>query len=293
MKKIAVFIPVFNEAETLENVLGGILERTTKADTDIVVVDDKSVDNSAAIAARFTPHVITMEKNSGVGAATKRGLEYITSNGGYNYIIKLDGDGQHNLDFFGKILAGLGKGYDVVVCSRFHPSSDQTDTPIDRILLNMIFTEMLKKITGWNLTDVRSGCMGFKYEHIKNIAGDIVVSGYGIPMEILLRIWDIKPDALILEIPHPAVYGGKISEKLKTKYSTEILSEKSDRLQIAYSALLSVLKSLRVPKEKILKMNGFTNYRAAEAAKPAPARRFAPLSTAPVSRASENAAVAL
>ncbi|MFH0891947.1 MAG: glycosyltransferase family 2 protein [Candidatus Falkowbacteria bacterium] len=291
MQKIAVFIPVYNEAETLARVLAGVIERISGLNADIIVVDDKSTDKSVEIARQFTPHVVLMESNGGVGAATRKGFEYIASRGGYDHVVKLDGDGQHNLGFFGEIIDGLHAGYDVVICSRFHPLSDQSDTPIDRILLNMIFTEILRKITSWRLTDVRSGCMGLRYEYVEKMAGNMVVSGYGIPMEILLRVWDAKPDARILEIPHPALYGGNISRKLKNKYSTEKLSEKSDRLQIAYAALLSVLESLRVPKEVILKANGFMNYRAKEASS-AQVKRFSP-KIVPIARTASNSAIAL
>lgn len=124
----------------------------------------------------------------------------------------------------------------------------------------MIFTEMLRKITGWNLTDVRSGYMGFKADLIKKIAPKIIVERYGIPMEILLRIWNEKPNALISEISHPAVYGGNISEKLQQKYSLEEISQKSSRLQEAYSALLAVIEDMKISKEKILEINGFAKH---------------------------------
>ncbi len=121
----------------------------------------------------------------------------------------------------------------------------------------MIFTEMLKKITGWELTDVRSGFMGLRVGAIKNIASKMLVRRYGVPMEIILRIWHANPQANIHEIPHPAMYGGNLSDKLKRKYSSERVNEKSDRLQVAYAALLSVIEDLKIPRKRILEINGF------------------------------------
>ncbi|OGZ35309.1 MAG: hypothetical protein A3A94_02495 [Candidatus Portnoybacteria bacterium RIFCSPLOWO2_01_FULL_43_11] len=255
MGKIAIFIPVYNEAETLGEILKQIPPKILSYSTEIVVVDDKSGDNSAEIAKKFTPHVIESNKNGGVGMATRKGFEYIAKKGGYRFVIKLDGDGQHSLHFLPQVAANLEKGADVVICSRFHPLSDQSYTPIDRILLNMIFTEIIKKITGWSITDARSGYMGFQFGDIKKIAGDIIIPRYGVPMEILLRIWNIKPDARIYEIPHPAVYGG-LSQKLQRKYSIEKIGDKGSRLQIAYAALLAVVEDLKIPREKILGING-------------------------------------
>lgn len=256
MSKVIFFIPVFNEAEKLEDVLGKLPKKVFDYDTEIVIVDDCSSDHSVQIASKFTKHVIPLSKNRGVGVATKIGFKYIVENFNDGYIVKFDGDGQHELSFIPEVVRRLKKS-DIVICSRFHPFSDQSNTPIDRILLNMIFTEMLKKITGWDLTDVRSGFMGLRLTGVKEIASDMIVERYGIPMEILLRLWYNDPSAVVCELPHPAVYGADISKKLQSKYSSEKINDKSDRLQVAYSALLRVVESLNIPRERVLKINGF------------------------------------
>lgn len=257
MSKIALFIPVFNEEEKLEENLARIPEHINGYATELIIVDDCSTDRSAEIAKKFTPHIISLPKNSGVGVATRTGFRYIAERQGYHRIIKFDADGQHDLSFLAEVDEALND-HDIVICSRFHPHSNQTHTPTDRILLNMIFVEMLRKITGWKLTDVRSGFMGFHFEDIRAIASDIIVPRYGIPMELILRLWARKPDASVHEIPHPAVYGGDISNRLRRKYSSERVTEKADRLHMAYEALLLVVESLDIPRERILEMNGFT-----------------------------------
>ncbi len=59
------------------------------------------------------------------------------------------------------------------------------------------------------------------------------------------------------------MYDVDISEKLSQKYLEEDYSQKGDRLVVAYAALLSVIKDLNLPKEKILQINGFLNYKTA------------------------------
>lgn len=248
-KKIAIFIPVYNEAEALEKTLCQIPSKVLGYETEIIVADDCSNDDSVKIARNFTDHIIVMEKNTGVGATTKKGFEYISKMDYFDFVVKFDGDEQHQLHFIPQVIAHLIERNDIVICSRFHPLSDQMNTPLDRILLNMIFTEMLRKITGWNLTDVRSGYMGFRADLIKRIAPKLIVERYGIPMEILLRIWKEMPDAVVSEIPHPAIYGGDISKRLQKKYSSEEISQKSSRLQEAYSALLTVVEDMELTKE--------------------------------------------
>lgn len=257
MPEIAVMIPTFNEAETIGYVLSTIPRILLGYPVCIVIADDCSTDNTAEIAQRYTSHVLTSPSNTGVGASTKRALAFIAESLSVKYVIKFDGDGQHNTEFLPAIVERLEEGADLVTCSRFHGLSDQTHTPTDRILLNMIFTEMVRKITGWHLTDVRTGYMGFRFEHAVHLSKELIVARYGIPMEIILRIWHLNPDAVTVEIPHPALYGPNISEKLATKYSTETVSVKANRLQVAYEALLTVVEDLRIPHEKILEMNGF------------------------------------
>lgn len=260
--KIAIFIPVRNEEEKLTELLSQIPQQIREHEVTLVVVDDCSNDESATIARSFTPHVVELRnmyglrqngEGWGVGLTTKTGFQYI---GGlkekFVFLVKLDGDGQHYPEFLSEIVRYLEEGNDIVICSRFHPLSDQTYTPFDRILLNKMFTERVREITGWNLTDARSGYMGFKSELIEQIANNIIVEGYGVPMEILLRIWDIKPDAQIVELAHPAAYGGYISNKLHKKYEEENIYDQSVRVQQAATALLKVLKDLGVSKEHIL-----------------------------------------
>lgn len=256
MKKIALFIPVFNEAEALNCVLGSIPTEISGRKVDIIVVDDCSIDDSFRIARRFTKHVIRLEENRGVGATTRKGFEYISALGGYDFVLKMDGDGQHNVDFLCKMVDALENQNDVVVCSRFHQNSDQSHTPSDRILLNSLFSKTVSDITGWKITDARSGYMGFHFNDVKRIAQDIIVPRYGIPMEILLRIWNFKRHARVVEFAHPAVYGGDISSKLENKYITEDHADKARRFSDAITALLSVMEDIKMPREHLLGVYG-------------------------------------
>jgi hypothetical protein len=259
--RIVLFMPVYNEEEALARIFPMIPAKIFNYDIEIVVVDDCSDDRSLNIVADFTKHIVKLEKNMGVGYATKIGFEYIANMGiDFRYLIKLDGDGQHNIDYIPQIVAGLREGSDVVVCSRFHPLSNHAYTPIDRILLNCIFNEMVSKITGWHLTDVRSGYMGVRFDLIRQIASKMIVRRYGVPMEILLRIWGLKKDAKVTEIPHPALYGGDVSRKMQQKYSSEMISQKASRLEEAYNALLTIVNDMQIPREEILEMNGYRNY---------------------------------
>jgi glycosyltransferase involved in cell wall biosynthesis len=260
MRKVALFIPTFNEQEAIAGILSAIPNHICGYPTVIVIADDCSTDETVLIARQFTDFVTTSTTNQGVGAATRNGIAMIDAMEDVDFIVKFDGDGQHKLDLLPVVVDHLANGNDLVICSRFHPLSDQAHTPTDRILLNMIFTEMIRKITSWKVTDVRSGYMGFPIRYARILGSDLIVQRYGVPMEIILRIWDLKPDAKIEEVPHPALYGPHISEKLAKKYSSETISSQADRLHIAYESLLTVINDLEIPRELILEMNGFAKH---------------------------------
>lgn len=259
-KKLAIFLPVYNESETLEALLQQIPKSVSGYKTEIIVVDDGSLDGSCEIAAKYTRHVVCLPENTGVGNATKVGFQYIKELGGFDFVVKFDADGQHRIELLKQTVKMLIDGADVVIVSRFHPESNHTFTPIDRVFLNTMFSGMMKRITGWGLTDARSGFMGLRFEDVVQIADHFIVPRYGIPMEILLRIWGIKPMADVREIPHPAIYGGDISEKLTKKYSSEKISDRTSRVEVAYGAFLDVVEDMKIPREVILQSNGFMNF---------------------------------
>lgn len=263
MHSTAILVPVYNEQEALEEILSQIKEEINEIglSMDIFVVDDGSSDRSAHIARNFTPNVLSLRKNRGVGAATRIGFNYILSQTKhYDFILKIDGDGQHDSRYIPQILEYLEEGYDIVTCSRFHPESDQHYTPYDRIFLNGSFAHLVQMVTDWSITDARTGYMGFKRELIQEILPHMEIDRYGVPIEILLLIHHVKPDARIIELAHPAVYGGDISLKLKQKYSQEEIHEKAVRISDGYEAFLLTTQKLDIPRERLMRVNGFKHF---------------------------------
>ena len=191
--EIALFSPIFNEQETLGEILARIPVKIDGVKTRLYIVDDGSEDRSAEIAREFTDNVIVLPHNMGVGAATKVGLQKIVQDGNASHVIKFDADGQHDIELIPRVYRLLSH-HDVVTCSRFHPESDQSSTPLDRLILNITFSSVFKAITGVALSDVRTGFMGFRIEHVELVAPHLIVERYGIPIELLLRVWNGRAD---------------------------------------------------------------------------------------------------
>lgn len=243
---IAIFVPVFNDERTVGKILSQIPDKIGHLKTTLFIVDDGSSDNSLKIAKKFTDNILIHSENRGVGAATKTGLMEIRKHSNFNYIVKFDADGQHDPLMIKDVINELEKKADIVICSRFHFNSDKSHAFLDRLLLNSSAASWVNNVTGWNISDARSGFMGFKANILNTIVHEIITERYGIPIELLLRIFNLNPDISICEIPHPAMYDGNISDKLRRKYSTEEINEKVDRMKVAYQAFLNVLDSIGV-----------------------------------------------
>lgn len=118
MKKLAIIIPAFNEASVIANTIHGIKKSLGNSSYNIIVVNDGSRDDTAAVAVRYADYVITHRRNCGLGAAISTGLEFARREG-YHQLVTFDADGQHDPTDIPKALSQLDLGYDVVVGSRF------------------------------------------------------------------------------------------------------------------------------------------------------------------------------
>ena len=91
MHRVCFIIPTYNNAKTLGNIITGVSAYTS----DIIVVNDGSVDETEQVLALFPfVHKISYQKNTGKGWALRKGLALATALG-YDYAITIDSDGQH------------------------------------------------------------------------------------------------------------------------------------------------------------------------------------------------------
>src|SRR2546422_10245886 len=94
-RTIAVILPAKDEAAIIRHVLVRIPPRIDDMEVIPIVIDDGSVDTTAAVAADCGAHVVLHLTNLGVGAATRTGLNAALTLGA-NIIVTMDADGQHD-----------------------------------------------------------------------------------------------------------------------------------------------------------------------------------------------------
>src|SRR5277367_5575781 len=96
---VAVVIPAFNEALAI----AGVVERCLATGFKVIVVDDGSSDQTAAIVGRYKVALLRHAENRGKGAALLTGVAHALARGAQQ-IVTLDGDGQHRPEDIGRLV---------------------------------------------------------------------------------------------------------------------------------------------------------------------------------------------
>lgn len=154
LRKLAI-VPAYNEAGMVGRVVRELHREVP--DFDVVVVDDGSVDGTAAEAEAEGAAVIRHPFNLGIGGAVQSGYKYALRED-YDIAVQVDGDGQHKSSYLPDMLAALKTGdeADMVYGSRFRGDPGYK-VPIGRRLGNLIFSIVLTTITRKRITDPTSG----------------------------------------------------------------------------------------------------------------------------------------
>ncbi len=115
--KVLAIVPAYNEGETTAEVVRDI--QRLAPGVDIVVVDDCSPDDTGDWARNAGARVLPLPVNLGIGGAVQTGFKYAEAHG-YDVVIQVDGDGQHDPAEIGLIVGPIARGEaDVVIGSRF------------------------------------------------------------------------------------------------------------------------------------------------------------------------------
>lgn len=150
MRTVAV-IPAYNESETI----GPVIEDTGEYVDRVVVVDDGSSDDTAAIARDHGAVVVEHVFNTGVGGAVRTGYQYAIKHD-YDWVVQVDADGQHDPAKIPELLDVATEGHDMVIASRYLNESYQ-DYSATRNVGIQFFTRLVNYLGDIEITDVTSG----------------------------------------------------------------------------------------------------------------------------------------
>ena len=208
-----VCIPAYNEEIKINDVVKKSLPYADK----VIVCDDGSTDDTAALAKKAGAVVISHEKNQGYGATISTLFDYCRKNNA-EIMVTLDGDGQHNPDQIPDLINVILKHkVDVVIGSR--ALKDDKDLPSYRKTGIKIITSTINSATNLKVTDSQSGFRAYSKEAIDLIHP--TESGMGVSTEILVKI--SNNGLSIAEVPITVSYIGDTSTEHPVTHGTHVI----------------------------------------------------------------------
>ncbi len=145
--RLSIIIPVFNESQNLSFLLDQ-LQSLEMPDTEIIVVDDGSTDESWKIVAEKGARLIHHPYNIGNGAAVKSGIRAARG----KLLVLMDGDGQHRPEDVPRLLKDAEK-FHMVVGARGKGSRLR----LHRYIANLVYNAFASYVTKFKVEDLTSG----------------------------------------------------------------------------------------------------------------------------------------
>jgi len=155
--KISIVLPAKNESAAIGTTVAGIV--ALLPDAEVIVVNDGSTDNTAAIAQAAGANVITHPYSKGNGAAIKTGARAATG----EIIVFMDADGQHDPSDIPRLLARLEEGHDMVVGARQKGSQ----ASMGRGVANKFYNWLASYMSGHKIEDLTSGFRAVRADKFK------------------------------------------------------------------------------------------------------------------------------
>jgi glycosyltransferase involved in cell wall biosynthesis len=208
-----VCIPAYNEEIKINDVVKKSLPYADK----VIVCDDGSTDDTAALAKKAGAVVISHEKNQGYGTTISTLFDYCRKNNA-EIMVTLDGDGQHNPDQIPDLINVILKHkVDVVIGSR--SLKDDKDLPSYRKTGIKIITSTINSATNLKVTDSQSGFRAYSKEAIDLIHP--TESGMAVSTEILVKI--SNNGLSMAEVPITVSYIGDTSTEHPVTHGTHVI----------------------------------------------------------------------
>ncbi|MCA8942889.1 MAG: glycosyltransferase family 2 protein [Planctomycetes bacterium] len=209
-----ILIPACNEAERVGTVIRGILD--VLPDADVVVIDDGSVDETANAARRHGASVLRHTFNLGYGAALQTGYHFAVRHR-YERVVQMDADGQHDPRSLPDLLAGLDRGFDLVIGSRYLRDNPPPTSFLRRVASRM-FAWIVTTWTGVRITDPTSGYQAMTGRVLAEVVRDSFPEDYP-DADVLIALH--RAGIRITEAPvdmHPRIGGVSMHRGSRVMY---------------------------------------------------------------------------
>ncbi len=212
-KRICIVIPCYKVSNNIIDVINSkFLKRVDK----IVIVDDDCPEHTGKKVNqifRKNPKIKVLKHkiNKGVGGATITGFKYALKNK-FDIVIKVDGDGQHNLQILKSLISALSNKYEF--CKGYRNLNFNSflkhNMPIVRLLGAIGLTFLTRVNTGdYEIKDACHGLIGFRCSFLKKINLNKIKNNYLFEQDIIFEISKLK--AKIHQIRNEVIYNDETS----------------------------------------------------------------------------------
>ncbi len=182
--KVMVIVPALNEEGAIGDVVRSV--KRVLPGMPVLVIDDHSWDSTAVLAKVAGAEVVRSDIHIGIGGCVRLAYSMALEQG-YDYVIRVDGDGQHETGDIPEILETLvATGADAVIGSRF-VKPGQWKSPVLRLIGITIFRALLKPVLGKAIQDPTSGFIGINRRALEVLAQSLPATYPEIGALILLR----------------------------------------------------------------------------------------------------------
>ncbi|MBE0627726.1 MAG: glycosyltransferase family 2 protein [Burkholderiales bacterium] len=175
---LSVVIPARNEAAGLRTILPKIAELLGNA--EVIVVDDGSSDDSAAVCAEFRVKMLRHQYPMGNGAAIKSGARAATG----DVIVFMDADGQHRPEDIPRLVEELNQGYDMVVGARGKGSQAN----VHRGVANKLYNKLASWMVDQEIADLTSGFRAVRADKFRQFLY-LLPNGFSYPTTITMSFF--------------------------------------------------------------------------------------------------------
>ncbi len=148
--RLSIVLPAKNESAAIGSTVAGIRQQyPDTAEVEVLVVNDGSTDDTAAVAQAAGARVAHHPYSKGNGAAIKTGARAAQG----EVLVFMDADGQHDPADIPRLLDKLNQGHDMVVGARQKGSQ----ASVGRGLANGLYNRLASWMTGHKVEDLTSG----------------------------------------------------------------------------------------------------------------------------------------
>lgn len=189
MNKITVLIPCYNEAEGIAEVIRKVPTRDLNAygyDVEILVVDNNSTDNTAAVARKAGARVIH-ESQQGKGNALRAGFYSISDD--TDFVVMLDGDDTYRSDEILRLIEPIKNNFaQAILGSRMMGNISVGSMRRFNRMGNSIYSWLVRTVYRVPVTDVLTGYYAWSIEAVKELRPHLTSTNFAIEMEMTTKM---------------------------------------------------------------------------------------------------------